>query len=367
MKSKVEIVIAVIWGFFIRLALIAGLVYFLYRTRSILVDVLLAVMLTYVMLPVVEFLCKIHIRGWKYKSCRFWASIVVFAVLLAATGIVFVYVVAPFVQEARDLAAQVSATRSLDAYSKKAAVWLDRLPPDLTNLAGPAEKAKAVEAARNWLLGILSGTISWLQRIVDVILIPIIAFYFVLDYRSLRREFVGALPRARRREALHLLRHTGAILQNYVIGQLILCLIAGVLVGLVLWALEMKYALALGVLAGVTRAIPIIGPIISGIAIVAYALLTSPLLAIYLLIFFCLLQLVESKVLLPLLIGERMRMHPAVIIIVLLIGAEFFGILGMFLAAPVAAAARELVRFYVIEPRTKQENGYKNDEGVEVY
>jgi predicted PurR-regulated permease PerM len=113
----------------------------------------------------------------------------------------------------------------------------------------------------------------------------------------------------------------------------------------------MPYVLILSVFAGVTRAVPIIGPIVSGLAIIFFGLAKAPIIALNLLVFFALMHFAESKFIMPKLIGDRMKLHPAVIIIVLLIGAEFFGILGMFLAAPVAALLRVLVRYYLIKPK----------------
>jgi predicted PurR-regulated permease PerM len=74
---------------------------------------------------------------------------------------------------------------------------------------------------------------------------------------------------------------------------------------------------------------------------------------IWVLIFFSLLHLYESKILMPRVIGYRVRLHPAIIIIVLLIGSEFFGLMGMFLAAPIAAIIKILINFYIIRPRTR--------------
>ena len=356
MTSKVETIIGVIWGFFVRLVLVAGVIYGLYRMRSVLIAVLLAVMLTYVVLPLVDHLSSFRVRGWSYKSRRFWSCALVFVVLLGFTGIAVQYIVAPFVHEASDLIKTVRKAKSFESLSKQASGWIDRLPPDLKSLFGENEKQQAWDALKRWLLRVAGTTAALAKNILDIIVIPVLAFYFALDYRSLRRESVGALPKRRRKEAMYLLRHVGGILQNYIVGQLILCVIAGVVIGLVLWALEMDYVLALAVFAGVTRAIPIVGPIISGIAIVVLGLFKSVQLGMFLLVVFCLLHFVESKFILPKLIGDRMRLHPAVIIIVLLIGSEFFGILGMFLAAPVAAVLRELVRFYIIAPRRKHES-----------
>ena len=124
--------------------------------------------------------------------------------------------------------------------------------------------------------------------------------------------------------------------------------------GVVLNLLGMPYALVLAVFAGITRAIPIVGPIVSGIPICILGALQSLPMGFALLIFMIIMHFAESKFIMPILIGDRMKLHPAIILIVLLIGAELFGILGMFLAAPIAAIIRELIYHYIIIPRRKK-------------
>lgn len=360
MRTRAETILSLVWAFFVRLVIIVLLAYFFYRVRAILVAVMLSVFLTYVTLPAIEFLCSKgkRIKGWSYRSRRFWASVLVFIGMLFMTGVTIRYVVAPFVSEANAIKGNMGQyVTNLETVLQRANVWYSELPDEAKSLFG--SKDKNTETIKmsvvNWARRVLSGTAAWAGRALDIILIPVLAFYFALDYRSLKREFVGALPRTRRREAVVLLRHVGRILQSYIVGQFVLCVIAGVAVAILLWILHLPYVLALAVFAGVTRAIPIVGPIISGIVIVLLGLITSPMTALWLLVTFSLLHLSESKFLLPALIGHQMRLHPAVIIIVLLIGGEFFGLFGMFLAVPVAAVIRELVRFYVIRPRVRQE------------
>ena len=193
------------------------------------------------------------------------------------------------------------------------------------------------------------------DSIVEVLLIPVLAFYFVWDSRWLKREFIALVPRWRVRETLGTIRAVSEILQSYVIGQLILCLIAAVVTGVVLNFTSIHYVLVLAVLAGVTRAIPILGPIISGIPICLLGALQSTELGLGLLVFVVVMHFAESKFIMPILIGDRMKLHPAVVLIALLIGAEFFGLLGMFLAAPIGAIIRELLYRRVVQPRRKKE------------
>src|SRR5207237_5555732 len=139
-------------------------------------------------------------------------------------------------------------------------------------------------------------------------------------------------------------------------GQFILCLLAGLVVGVGLACLHVKYPMILGVLAGITRAIPIIGPILGGIPIILLTVVTKGVpVALAVLAFFTLLHFAESKFIMPLLIGDRMELHPVIIIVVLIVGGELGGILiggqlgallGMFFAAPLASIARVIIRRY---------------------
>jgi len=158
------------------------------------------------------------------------------------------------------------------------------------------------------------------------------------------------------REALWILSEFNGIMRSYVIGQFILCLLAGVVVGVGLWALQVPHPLILGLLAGITRAIPIVGPIIGGIPIILLTYVEKgPTIAIAVLGFFTFLHFAESKFIMPLLIGDRMELHPVVIIVVLIVGGEFGSmliggalgaLLGMFFAAPIASIIRVLIRRY---------------------
>jgi len=91
---------------------------------------------------------------------------------------------------------------------------------------------------------------------------------------------------------------------------------------------------------------------VSGVPIILVGLFYSNGIAVplYLLTFVVVMHFAESKFIMPRLIGDRLSLHPAVVIIVLFIGAEFFGLLGMFLAAPVAAVIRDVLRFYYVRP-----------------
>jgi predicted PurR-regulated permease PerM len=243
-------------------------------------------------------------------------------------------------------------SKQMDSKLNELSTWYEtNVPEDLRKFLGD-QKFKDLGSDVSGFAGrLIKSTTSWFKSIVELILIPVLAFYFVLDSRSLKREFIALMPQSRMRDAMRISREVSLILQNYVIGQIILCVIAAVVTGVTLSLLGVKYALVLAIFAGITRAIPIVGPVVSGIPICILGALQSMTIGVTLLVIVVIMHFVESKFIMPILIGERMKLHPAVILIVLLIGAELFGVLGMFLAAPVAAIIRELIYFYVIRPR----------------
>jgi predicted PurR-regulated permease PerM len=230
-------------------------------------------------------------------------------------------------------------------------IQYNALPQDAQSFLKQQHFGTVVDEATRWANQVVSSTLIFFSHLLEVVLIPVLAFYFTLDPRSLKREFLSLVPKAHVREVIAIAHEINAIMRSYIIGQIILCVAAGLVVGVLLHLFGMPYQLILGVFAGVTRAVPVIGPIFSGAVIVLLGLAKSPMTGVDLLICFVLLHFIESKFVMPKLIGERMHLHPALIILVLLIGAEFFGVFGMFMAAPVAAVIRVLVRYYLIKPK----------------
>jgi len=272
----------------------------------------------------------------------------------------------PFVQEARALMRNYPNLQERAVkLAADARTWYEQAVPENTRAWLEDQWRQGQESgdlslsrrATDWAQAAVRSLAGTLKYVVEIVLLPVLAFYFALDSKQLKHEFVALMPRRRIKEVLRMIHLFNQIMYSYVVGQAILCILAGVVVGLGLWALKMEYWLTLGVLAGVTRAIPIIGPIIGGIPIVLLALISKGFaVALGVLIFFSILHFVESKFIMPLLIGDRMELHAVVIIVVLLIGAEFGGLLGMFFAPPIAAIVRVMVRRYWLRPRWKKES-----------
>lgn len=202
-----------------------------------------------------------------------------------------------------------------------------------------------------------------INSVVELILLPVLAFYFLVDGKALRNEFIRFFAQRRQqRVILGILRESGEIMRSYLLAQLILAVIAGVVVGTLLGVFHIKYALILSLIAGVTRVIPVIGPLLGFIPLATLVSVQTAqsgnygVLAI-ILIAFTIMHLVESKVITPMILGHRLHLHPVVVIVVLLLGGEFFGLLGMFLAAPVTALVRTVLLHLYVYPQKPPRHG----------
>lgn len=351
-KSWAEAAVELIWRIGLRFAIWAATFYVIYRVRSIIVFTVLAAVLTYAVIPVVDLLCARRIPGMSRKIQRLGATFLVFLVLGCLVALVVTESAKPFGTEFSSLRDNyASYGQKLKTIATSAQEWYKALPQDAQVFIKQQNVRWITEPATAWFARIGQDTLNVFNNLIKIILIPVLAFYFTLDSRSLKREFLAVLPRRRIREALAIMHEINGIMRSYVAGQIILCVIAGLSIAIILKIMNMPYVLILSIFAAITRAVPVIGPVVSGLAIVLLGTAQSPILGFDLLLIFIAIQFIESKFIMPKLIGDRMRLHPAIIIISLLVGAEFFDIFGMFMAAPVAALTRVLIRYYVIKPK----------------
>lgn len=354
-QNRVRFIARTVGVFILRVLIILLAVYVLVRIRSILATLVISGLFAYPAGWLVHWLCRLMPSRVPRKIARPFLTLAVFVLYGYLTYLSIRVLITPFQAELRALVTNwPQYQQEIQQFSRDVQEWYKTLPPDMRRLVESQNISGVVEMTRQWVSGLAASTVAVVGHIVEIVLIPVLAFYFLTDSRNIKHEFVALMPRRWWRDTLWLMRQANLILENYVIGQILLCIIAGVVVGIGLGLLGVKYTLVLAVLAGITRAIPIIGPILGGIPIVLLVVLQYPhnlMVAVHVLVFFTALHFIESKLILPILIGERVKLHPVTVILVLLIGAQFFGLIGMFLAPPVAAVMRVILHRYWIAPQ----------------
>jgi predicted PurR-regulated permease PerM len=323
------------------LVVVAAAAFILWRLRFVLVTVALGVMLAYALMPFVERAGRVRLGGRPVP--RLAAVLAVFLALAVVLGLGTRLAMRPVAVEAERFG------QNLEQYRDRVGTALTQMQQGLHRalpapLVPPVERAldQAETIALGAGTGMLRGAARWISKGFEVLLIPVLAFYFLLDLPVLRDELLGFLPTGTRRIVLAAGRRADRIVAGYVRAQLILMLVSGTAVGIGLALMGVHYPLLLGIFAGLTRAIPIIGPVLGAIPIIGIAALQSPGLAAAVLVFFVLVQVAESQIVLPNIIGRELKLHAATILLALLLGNAMFGLMGMFLAPPAVAFAKAL-------------------------
>jgi predicted PurR-regulated permease PerM len=222
--------------------------------------------------------------------------------------------------------------------------WLD--PVRLIELAR-AHWEQAGGAAAT-MLGYLSRSgFALLGWIANIVLLPVLTFFFLRDWDLLVERVAALVPRDHTATVSRLARESSEVLGGFLRGQLLVMLILGVLYGLGLWAVGLDLGILIGIIAGLLTFVPYLGPatvvVLGGIAALVQFGDWQHLVGIA--VVFTVGQVIESYWLTPKLVGDRIGLHPVAVIFAVLAGGQLFGFLGMLLALPVAAVANVLLRY----------------------
>lgn len=219
-----------------------------------------------------------------------------------------------------------------------------------TNISNRYERYRIPEAVQTQITEKATGVVSAISSQVAeffialvsylpwLILVPILAFFFLKDANLFRISLLRVFPSGDWRTRVESILHdVNTTLAAYVRAQLISCLLIGTLCTVAFYLIGVNYALLLGVVAGIFEFIPLIGPLTIAIISVTIASLESTSEAIYVLIFLAVLRVLQDYVFYPRIVREGIHLHPLAIILSVLAGEQVAGIPGVFLSIPVVA------------------------------
>jgi predicted PurR-regulated permease PerM len=220
--------------------------------------------------------------------------------------------------------ADVGLAAFLSRYSDMAGTWGARAFLSLTKSGG------AVFAA-----------------VLSLFLIPILTFYLLRDWDSILKRLGALVPSSNRETVFKLARDTDDVLGAFLRGQILVMLALGIIYSVGLTLVGLKYAIAIGVVAGLVSFVPYLGFVFGiGLASLTVAMEPNPLWMLAgVVVTFTVAQLIEGSFLTPKLVGDRIGLHPVIVIFSIAAGGQLFGFFGILLALPAAAVLSVLVRF----------------------
>jgi len=206
---------------------------------------------------------------------------------------------------------------------------------------------------RDYLLGQFGNAVSIgltaLTTLLQIVLMFIVAFLLALDATSIKRVLRRFVPQDYRTDFDQIWRRIRKMLYAYVRGQLIIAGMIGILSGIACAVLGLDDPVALGLIAGISALIPYIGPFVGAIPAILVGLAASPFKAIVIAIAYFVISNIILNFVYPKVMGDAVRLPPILVIVAFIAGFSWAGILGMFVAVPLAATLRIL--FDHIYPR----------------
>lgn len=205
-----------------------------------------------------------------------------------------------------------------------------------------SQAASILTSQAQVLLGLIPSVFGFLT---DLILVFVISIYILIFLPRADKYTRSNLPERIIPVYENFLASMRGALSKYFLGQLLLMFSVGLLSGIGVWLIGLPYSALLGLWAGITEIIPVVGPILGAIPAIIVALTIDPILALWVVLVFVLVQQLESQVLAPLVLGGTVGLNPLVMFFGIIAGGEIAGILGIFLAVPTLVVIASILRF----------------------
>ena len=319
----------------------AAVIWLIFALRMILLLLAFTAIFCYLIAPLVDFF-EFSIRIGRYVLRVPHTVAIIIVYLLMAGAVAFTLEeVGPLLSE------QLSAffdnmpnyAKQLDQYAKQ----LSALPasyrlPLIWRQSLTDGVNAAIAGLLDWLQGVALKTVRLTPYLLWLVLIPVLGFFFLKDAKAVNERFLSTLPAADMRYRVAMfLKDVSETMAGYIRAQLLACLIVGVVVGVGLWLLGLPYPLVFGVVAGLFEFVPVVGPLLVGAVAILVASFHSWPNALLVFAFLAIYRVIHDYVIFPRLIGRGVEVHPVVVMLAVLSGAELGGVIGVFLSVPVAA------------------------------
>jgi len=331
------------WLWLVALFLIGWLIY---QLSPILSPFLVGILLAYLGDPLVD-------RLERWKLSRTWGVILVFSLFTLLCLLLLLVLVPMLGKQLMHL--YELAPLGLDWLQLTALPWVqarfgldeDFWRVDQLKSAFSANLGSTKDVVAIILSQATASSIALLAWLANLLLVPVVCFYLLRDWDLIMAKLRTLLPRRREDAVMALMRECHEVIGAFLRGQLLVMLALAVVYSAGLMLLGVELGLLIGVLAGLASIVPYMGFVVGiGAAVIAvlfqFGLELYPLLGVAAV--FTVGQMMEGMLLTPLLVGDRIGLHPVAVIFAVLAGGQLFGFTGVLLALPVAAVIMVLLR-----------------------
>ncbi|HZT78078.1 MAG TPA: AI-2E family transporter [Vicinamibacterales bacterium] len=309
-----------------------------WEARAALMLVYVSALIAMGLSPIVQFVERTRPGKDDGVVPRWLAILSVYLVIVGVIVLLGLLVLPPLVAQAASLWARAPAEFD------KAQRWLlqHRLMTRRITFEQAVENAPS-GASANAVGTVLVAISSLVGGVFAVITILILSFYFLIEAQPMFDYLIRFVPAERRGAVSVAARQAVVKVSAWLQAQFVLAGTMGMFVTVGLWWMGVPYFYVLALVAAIGETIPVVGPIIGGIAATAVALSVSPKLALMCGVYFLILHQLEANVLVPKIMERRVGVSPVAVLVALLVGAELYGLVGAILAIPTAAILSVIV------------------------
>lgn len=310
----------------------------------LLLPIVISVLLYYLLKPMVQ-----RLESWLPVN-RTWAIILVYLVLTgfliwggATLFPMLQEQIMSFINNLPKYIVRVEK-QATDILDNDRLVWLrPQLEDWISNYS-----SKAVDYAENFSKNILSWAGDFASAVtrvaVAIVMTPFIVFYMLRDSERLKESILKIIPVKWRQSVSRVMSDINSQWQGYVQGQVTVAIIVGIMFVILFSIIGLPYAVTLGIIAGFLNMIPYLGSFIAMIPVVILALVNGPWMVVKVAIAFTIEQTIEGRFVSPLVLGNKLSIHPIMILFILLASGSVFGVWGVLLGIPVYASLRVVVK-----------------------
>lgn len=324
------------------LLLLAVLFWLVPQISDILILTLLAMILSAIISPAVDWLERRNIP-------RAAGALLVLAMLIFVIAIAFRFLI-PAVREQAESINSLIQSQQPAQLVEKAQNWLHQRFPEL-NMQQLTERVNIGAKVNTFVSDFVSSSVTFLLNLVSAIsslfVVLILTFLFLKDSRKIRKSLISGIPNRYFEPGLNLIDKIQTQLSNYIRGQLTDALIVGMLSVIGLWILGVRYAGFIGMIAGLANLIPYVGPVVGAVPAMFISIVNSPgepMMLVYIAIMFAVVQLIDNSIVSPLVVSRSSNMNPITVILVILIGGNLGGAFGMLVAVPTFGIIRVTIQ-----------------------
>lgn len=321
---------------------------FLLAARGAIFPFILGGVLAYLLLPVVRFLeTQFPFSKVNKKHARLLTVISVYCVIFVAMFFTVSFIVPATIRQVTTFITLLPDTisQAQQAFHSITEEYQARVPPELRERADEAvgristQVTDAFQQAAVQSVFMVTQTFSIL---LGLAMVPVWLFYVLKDEGSGKQWLSDAVPPYLKEDATAIVRIVDKVLASYLRAQLFLGLVVGVVTWVGLTALGVKFALVLAIIAGITELIPVLGPILGSIPGILVTLANAPDRLVWVVLFYIAVQQAENNLLVPRVQGSAVNIHPALLMMLLVLASEVAGFWGMLFVVPLSAVSREV-------------------------